>query len=384
MGIAGKRVTLQNVVNTIYDAALDSDQWPDAVLRANAYCGSEYGNLLWYAVDRGQPVFLHSNVPAAIASDYATRYAESDPATQFSVTAPVDTANINAQFMPRSRFRGSDMFRDIMRPIGVEDRAGIIVLRDANNVVVFSVCRTRHEDPYELNGSHQLKHLSRHFRRAVQISNRLLRTENRAESLAAVLNQMHDGAFLLDEHCRVVFMNAAAERLVAVGMVTLRAGTLRAPNPADAPVLAALLERAVATGQGEDVDPGGSLVLHAGDGSHCGTVAAMPLRASAAGEEFGAHPIRAVVFTRERGKLETPSPALLRALYGLTAAEARLAWELMQGHTLLEVADQLRVTEATLRAHLQAIFHKTKVRRQSDLVRLLLDLPAVRKLPSSN
>lgn len=62
----------------------------------------------------------------------------------------------------------------------------------------------------------------------------------------------------------------------------------------------------------------------------------------------------------------------LRQLYGLTTAEARLSNLLMEGAAIEECCEQLGIRRTTARMHLRNIFAKTGVRRQSELVALLL------------
>ena len=62
----------------------------------------------------------------------------------------------------------------------------------------------------------------------------------------------------------------------------------------------------------------------------------------------------------------------LQQLYGLTATEARLANLLMEGEALDDCCDRLGICRSTGCTHLKRIFKKTGVRRQSELVTLLL------------
>lgn len=64
--------------------------------------------------------------------------------------------------------------------------------------------------------------------------------------------------------------------------------------------------------------------------------------------------------------------AMLRSLYGLTRAEARLAAILLRGKTLDEASGELYVSLATVKTHLQRIFMKTDTTRQAQLLRLLM------------
>jgi DNA-binding CsgD family transcriptional regulator len=62
----------------------------------------------------------------------------------------------------------------------------------------------------------------------------------------------------------------------------------------------------------------------------------------------------------------------LRQLYGLTAMEASLAKLLMEGKALDECCHLLDIRRSTARTHLQHLFEKVGVQRQSELVSLLL------------
>lgn len=62
----------------------------------------------------------------------------------------------------------------------------------------------------------------------------------------------------------------------------------------------------------------------------------------------------------------------LQQLYGLTSTEARLANQLMEGEALHDCCVQLGICRSTGCTHLKRIFKKTGVRRQSELVTLLL------------
>jgi DNA-binding CsgD family transcriptional regulator len=64
--------------------------------------------------------------------------------------------------------------------------------------------------------------------------------------------------------------------------------------------------------------------------------------------------------------------AELRQLYGFTATEARLANHLMEGLALEDCCQAMGIRRTTARMHLRNIFAKAGVRRQGELVSLLL------------
>ncbi|HYO01014.1 MAG TPA: helix-turn-helix transcriptional regulator [Mycobacterium sp.] len=71
-----------------------------------------------------------------------------------------------------------------------------------------------------------------------------------------------------------------------------------------------------------------------------------------------------------------PSAALLRRLYGLTRSEAEVALIVSRGQGLTPIADELSLSLATVKSHLQHVFRKTGAHRQAELVRLLLAINA--------
>ncbi len=66
-----------------------------------------------------------------------------------------------------------------------------------------------------------------------------------------------------------------------------------------------------------------------------------------------------------------PQAELLRSLFGMTRAEARLAIHLAAGSSLHQAAERSGITIETVRGQLKAVFSKTGTRRQAELVALL-------------
>jgi DNA-binding CsgD family transcriptional regulator len=67
----------------------------------------------------------------------------------------------------------------------------------------------------------------------------------------------------------------------------------------------------------------------------------------------------------------TPSEELLHALFGLTAAEARIAVALMCGKTATEIARDRQIAVATVRTQLKHLLAKMHLNRQADAIALL-------------
>jgi DNA-binding CsgD family transcriptional regulator len=75
---------------------------------------------------------------------------------------------------------------------------------------------------------------------------------------------------------------------------------------------------------------------------------------------------------------DAPDAALIRALFDLSASEARVARGIASGHTIAQIAASSGVTRETVRSQVKAVLAKTGTTRQAVLAALLAGLP---KLP---
>ncbi len=88
----------------------------------------------------------------------------------------------------------------------------------------------------------------------------------------------------------------------------------------------------------------------------------------------------AAIFVGDPENSEAAADEILKRLYGLTAAEARLTLNLLEGRGLAWAAEQNRMSLNTGRTHLKHVFEKTRTHRQAELVRLILRGPAMLRL----
>ncbi len=114
---------------------------------------------------------------------------------------------------------------------------------------------------------------------------------------------------------------------------------------------------------------GGTLVLHSPADGISYRINVSPHIADSPIPGIGRRKARISIKRESRGVVEA---------FGLTPAESRLAALLCDGLSIRDAAENLSVSQNTVRTHLKRIFSKTDTHRQSSLVRLLVagDLPA--------
>ena len=77
----------------------------------------------------------------------------------------------------------------------------------------------------------------------------------------------------------------------------------------------------------------------------------------------------ACIFVTDPARFPVPSSGHVQHVFGLTAAETRVAMAMLDGKTVEMLADELCISRNTARTHLQRLFAKTGTTRQADLIR---------------
>jgi DNA-binding CsgD family transcriptional regulator len=84
--------------------------------------------------------------------------------------------------------------------------------------------------------------------------------------------------------------------------------------------------------------------------------------------------VRAIVFVTDPTERVRPMQEAMRILFSLTPAECRLAALLTDGRSPTAIAELLHLSKSPLKSQLASIYGKTGTSRQSQLVRLLLQI----------
>jgi PAS domain-containing protein/DNA-binding CsgD family transcriptional regulator len=217
-------------------------------------------------------------------------------------------------------------------------------------------------------GGNAIRLIGAHFDVTDQVD---LRAIERARFTAA-LDVMRCAVVLTDANGRIVYANRSAERMLEEGScLRSRHNVIRAVVPAASRELSEALRLAARS----DVRfRSQGLAVKLSDESNLPVVAhVLPL----ASTEFGGRiePAIAAIFIRDRDDA-AGNATLLATTYELTSAETRVLSRLLAGRSLTEAAKELQVATSTVRTHLDVVFRKTGVSRQSELILLASQLSA--------
>jgi DNA-binding CsgD family transcriptional regulator len=186
--------------------------------------------------------------------------------------------------------------------------------------------------------------------------------------IASALDELACGVIIIDQRGLVLHQNLAAQTVLSRGdCVAIEHGAISAAHASDARQLSEALAKA-ATGKRSMIALGALSRT---------TVAVVPLqRQASAHHSASAHhePRYALMFSRA-GVCEALMLSFFSRAHSLTAAEENVLGLMCAGLTAPEMAQQLKVGEATIRTHVRNICAKTHSSGIREVVKRLAVLP---------
>jgi DNA-binding CsgD family transcriptional regulator len=179
-------------------------------------------------------------------------------------------------------------------------------------------------------------------------------------------------AFLVSPSGRILDIDErSAAFLRSGGLLAIRHNQIRATHPAFNDLLTKAIER---TSQGSKAE---TLICHGNTpGQTRYTLLLEPSLHGAKPLSGQLQNVACLVFPLGRRRIA--SARQLMSMFGLSAAEARLARALCHGETLEEFALAQGVKLPTVKTQLRAVFGKTQTDRQVTLVALIAGIPPLR------
>lgn len=360
---------LSELIGSIYGAAMDPARWP-YVLDGIARALGSIRAVLWVGAPTGRVRAMDViGIDPAFLATYEQHFGRIDPVF-WPVTMLSQGTVLTDAIVPRANLERSEFYQEWVRPQEMHRIAVVNFLSTDAVSGVLGLPRTARGRPFEDDDLQLLDLLLPHLRRAVHMQTRLDTLAGKERITSAALDALSHAIAVVDERCRPLFLNRAAQQVLARhDGVALNASMLCASTNRLTQMLHALVARV--TGAVSREARGGAIALMRPSGKR----ALNALVARLSGEsgwpyvpESG-HAALILISDPERDAIA--SEDILMSLYGLTPAEARIAGRLGQGESLAAVADSLGVLTSTARTHLHHAFAKTATQRQSELARLV-------------
>lgn len=372
------KAVLSRLLQALYDAAADASLWP-AFLRdvSVATRGQKAALVMHDADNREHGLALDWGIGPEMAQLYSQYYGSRDIWMQKAIQHAGGrslhsgwVATSEEVCAPEDLYR-SEFYNDHIGPIGIAHAMWATVENSRSQSFTLGTYRSRARGAFRPADLDLLRFLAPHMKRVMHLQSYFTELKARQEGWEAASDMLPGGLLLLRASGRIAAMNRrAGEMIAAANGLLVREGRLQAERPGESAQLEDLVAKAEAASSGKGLSPAGAMLISRRAKRPLHLLIAPIRRANVA----GVAPIRAVVFVTDPEGHTRSTNEILRALFGLSAAECRVALLLGDGHAPAVIAEMLGVSGNTLKTQLASIYRKTNTPGQTQLVRLLLQL----------
>ena len=352
----------------IYEAATDDAAFDRLAGSLGKRLGARSGVIHWRHPEDGEEVSYSGHFSAEHMEVYDLHFGEHDLWSHAIRAADARRAWDCAELVTPRDYEASRIYNDWIRPMG-DDTFHCIGGRFRSGSIVAEVGfhRGRAQPAFDAAAVRVLDGYLIHIRQLVSLRHKLRAAACIEASLAAAQDAVRFGVITLAGDGRVVRCNRRAETILKRGDgLMLRGGRLHTLHAPSRGTLAGAVARAFRCEGYVDA----LLVPRTGGGTY-----ELSFVSCWAGTRREVQ-----AFVHDRQDRDPSLVARLRALYGLTAAEADVAAGL-ETATLAELAASRGTSVETVRSQIKAISAKLGCQRQLEIVSLIAKLP---QLESAN
>lgn len=359
---------INKTLDLIYEAAFLPDKWQE-VLDIMAHGASAHGTALF-----STSTTTARSIASDSLADLTQKMVDEGWLNRNSRAAKLLTIEHEgfideADHFSEQDYNSQPIFTQVMQPLGYGFGTSTFITSPSGDRMIFAVEKKAATGPVTAEAIAYLDRLRPHLARAATMASRLEFERVRAavEALqiaglpAAVLRA--DGVAIAVNH----LLEQMSPRIMTAAFGRIR--FLHAPANA---FLTSLLEQRRMAQSGAS----GSFPLPTMEDHAPAVVHVMPVEGGAR-DIFTNAALFMIVTPIDRQRV--PSAEVIKGLFDLTPAEAKVARELATGSDVASVAHQLSVGRETVRSHVKAILSKTGMSRQADFVAAIASIRTIEK-----
>jgi DNA-binding CsgD family transcriptional regulator len=356
---------MSDLIESIYDAALQPPLWNEVVARINKFVGAQAcGVFSKDSVSKFGVTHYYCGADPHFIQLYAETYSQFDPLTKLprfgQVTGIPDLVSYDD-------YRKGRFYQEWLKPQGCADAANVVIENSNPKCPVLFTALPAGKRMVDAEMRRRIALVVPHAHRALMINKAIEVKQSEAASFADALDGLDAGVFLVDAASRILHSNAAGEAMLAeddclravCGAIVIR----------DAKVNQRLRETFAATRSKSGTADGAAFPLIARDGAHY-VAHVLPLRSLVRGMHGPGLKAVAALFVRKAGLDSRSCGELLARTFELTPTELRVLRSIVEVGGVPETAVTLGIAETTVKTHLHRVFSKTGTNRQADLVKL--------------
>ena len=368
------------ILDLIYGAVVDPTLWVAALEQMADALGGNSAWLSQLSVEDGGGSGVLARIDPVMPGRYVEYYARLNPFS--NISHPKDYLSrwktkieTDEDWCEKAHLIKTEYYNDFMRPQAAHSVLMIDLDRQGVETATVNINRAESKGSFKRDDFAIAEALHPHLIRAFKLSRVFTVGRELGDAAVAALDESAHGLFILNGAGRLCHMNRAGQRIVAQRRgFGIAGGRLVGATPASSREL----EGIILTAGSPDpaVRRGGSIATPTTDGGPPLSIAVAPLLAET-WPVFSNGPSVLVSVTELVSVIDV-SEHLMRDLFALTEAEARVTRLLLRGAKPRQIAEATGVGIATVRSHLSSAFAKTGAVDQSELCRVMTRLAASR------
>ena len=362
------------LLSSLYEASLDNERWGDSLEMIRELFSANFVTLILKMPDSHDDDDLGLMVSVGDLKDSGkvVFFPYRHNLTPF-VGQPPDCVFTADDIMASDEWHDSAYRVHWCAPNNVYHVMAVDISTPDSGTLRFRVTRPESAPAFTPEDKSFCSFLLPHLRRALNIRNLLDRSQAIGSLYSKAISRLSIATVLIDENCQILDQNVFAREILDRGDgLKIVGGRLETTYPSDNRELRRLIKEAFESHKSNapfSLPQAMSVTRPSGEVSL--GVVIEPICSNTWAEGKGQP--AAVVYIRDAVSKSQASNEIAKKLFGLTPAETALSIQLANGLSLEEAAEALNIRRNTARAHLRAIFSKTGVRRQTELVRIFLN-----------
>jgi DNA-binding CsgD family transcriptional regulator/PAS domain-containing protein len=366
---------LSELIGSIYDCVLDPSRWERTLMEITQVMSGESAILSLNDLRRDR-LLIDKNVGwGQLGIEERQKHIPEIHArlNEWFAKGPcldqpfVASRQLTADYLERAPY-----VQCCLKPRGIVDIMHLFLMHTPSHFSELVVGRHQRHGPITNREIEIGMLLLPHLRRAVTISNVLDTREIERAYMAEALDALHHGVVLINSKGTILHTNRLAEQMLKNGDAVLSTGGILS---AKASAATQELRKAIRLATSDETMLGKTGLAISLNTSTAAPLFAhvLPMNGSDLRTQLQPEAV-AAVFIGAPVPDVTPAETkrYLHRRFGLTKAEVDVALEILKGDGREAAADRLNISVTTVRTHLSHIFEKTGVRRQAELVRLLM------------
>ena len=363
------------IIAAIYRTVENPDHWSGALRAIVEKVGGDKAIVFSAHMDKAEGgLWALHEIDQQAVDIYQSRFANCDPRRLAGIEKSVldGRVMIQNQLFTRNedeRFKRTEYYNEFDVPFELYDCLGFAQPLGWNGytpLICLSIFHRPQGSEFGSTAARRLADLKPHIEQAFALRSRIACNAH-ASTARALVQILNDPAVLLDRDFRILAVNLPAEKVLSAGrFLNSIHGQLQ--RTAANSYLFSLLNAAFR--QDGDAGPSNAASTDIRHGNAC-VYNVMPVNLN--WPEGGSRD-HVIITMRIRDRHRPVDWPLVRAVYGLTVAETKVASLIIDGLRPEGISATLSITRETLRTHIKRVLNKTGNHKQSEFVRTMLTL----------